>query len=107
MVTHKCIVLLSAFVHFSSLFCSPLLATAVTSDPKRMARAMARTTMGKIPATMKLSDLNEASLISLAFGKNDGKERLVKEFDVIKGSEAIAANKGKVGSLCFVVRRPG
>lgn len=106
MVTKTGVALLSALIHFSAFFCSPLLAIAATPEPKRMARAMART-IGMIPSTMKLSDLNEAPLITLAFGKNDGKEKLVDEIDVSKGSEVIAANKGKVGSLCFVVRRPG
>jgi len=56
-----------------------------------------------IPKTMKTAALHGAALVSLKFGS----ESLVEETDVFKGQEVLASNTGSVGTLVFVVRRPG
>jgi len=56
-----------------------------------------------IPKTMKTADLNEATLVSLKFASKP----LVEETDVITGHELLTTNPGAVGTLVFVVRRPG
>ena len=56
-----------------------------------------------IPKTMKTGDLLEATLVSLKFGSDP----LVDETDVFKGQEVLSANTGAVGTIVFVVRRPG
>lgn len=37
----------------------------------------------------------------------DNTHKTVKEVDVVLGSEMIHRHTGHVGSICFVVRRPG
>ena len=56
-----------------------------------------------IPKTMKTADLHEATLVSLKFGTDP----LVEETDVFTGREVLTTNPGAVGTLVFVVRRPG
>jgi hypothetical protein len=56
-----------------------------------------------IPKTMKTNDLHEATLVSLKFATEPAP--LVEETNVMKGCEALTS--GDVGSLVFVVRRPG
>jgi hypothetical protein len=58
--------------------------------------------MALLPKTMKLAALNEAALVSLKFAKDP----LVEETDVCTGKELLSKS-GTVGSLVFVVRRPG
>lgn len=59
--------------------------------------------MTKIPNTMKTSDLHQAKLVELKFGDNDK----VEEVGVTTGKEVVTSNPGKLGTLVFVVRRPG
>jgi len=56
-----------------------------------------------IPKTMKTADLHEATLASLEFGDDP----LVKATGVVKGQEVLTTDPGSLGSLVFVVRRPG
>ena len=56
-----------------------------------------------IPKTMITAALHEAVLISIKFGTSP----LVEEIAVFKGREVLTANSGPVGTLAFVVRRPG
>ena len=37
----------------------------------------------------------------------DNTHKTVKEVDVVLGSKMIQRHSGRVGSICFVVRRPG
>ena len=52
---------------------------------------------------MKTEDLHRATLVSLKFATDP----LVEETDVFTGREVLTTNAGTVGSLLFVVRRPG
>ena len=56
-----------------------------------------------IPGTMKTHDLHEATLVSVKFGSVP----LVEETDVFTGREVLTKSPGSVGTLVFVVRRPG
>lgn len=56
-----------------------------------------------LPQTMKTEDLLGATLVSLKFATDP----LVEETDVFTGREVLTTNSGTVGSLLFVVRRPG
>lgn len=56
-----------------------------------------------IPETMKAADLAEATLVSLSFCSGP----LVKETDVATGREVLTSDPDSVGTLVFVVRRPG
>ena len=56
-----------------------------------------------LPQTMKTEDLHGATLVSLTFATDP----LVEETDVFTGREVLTTNAGTVGSLLFVVRRPG
>ena len=56
-----------------------------------------------LPQTMKTGDLHRATLVSLKFATDP----LVEETDVFTGREVLTTNAGTVGSLLFVVRRPG
>jgi hypothetical protein len=56
-----------------------------------------------IPETMNTDDLHEATLVSVKFGSDP----LVEETDVFTGREVLTTNPGSVGTLVFVVRRPG
>jgi hypothetical protein len=56
-----------------------------------------------IPETMKTHDLHEATLVLVKFGSVP----LVEETDVFTGREVLTTSPGAVGTLVFVVRRPG
>lgn len=56
-----------------------------------------------IPETMKTADLHEATLVRLKIGGDP----LVEEVDVCAGREVLTMNPGPLGTLVFVVRRPG
>ena len=56
-----------------------------------------------IPKTMKTEDLQKATLVSLKFGTDP----LVEEIDCLTGRELLTTDTGDVGTLVFVVRRPG
>ncbi len=56
-----------------------------------------------IPETMKTHDLHEATLVSVKFGSDP----LVEETDVFTGREVLTSSPGSLGTLVFVVRRPG
>lgn len=57
-----------------------------------------------IPKTMKTAVLHGASLVSLKFGSDP----LVEETDACTGKEMLApTNPSSIGTLVFVVRRPG
>eukprot|EP00804_Cyclotella_cryptica_P031310 CCRYP_011120-RA/>CCRYP_011120-RA protein AED:0.08 eAED:0.08 QI:81/1/1/1/1/0.66/3/735/118 len=70
----------------------------------RRSRQITNKLIQMIPKTMKTSDLHEARLIQLQFNKDDPP---VEELNVFKGEEVLRENSGPMGSLCFVVRRPG
>ena len=57
-----------------------------------------------IPKTMKTAVLHAATLVSLKFGSDPP---LVEETDVFTGKEVLTTDPGAVGTLVFVVRRPG
>ena len=67
----------------------------------------------EVPLRMHLSDtmknsadwLSKASLFPIDFSPNIGD--LVTEKAAVGGPEIISQNAGQVGSICFVVRRPG
>ena len=65
------------------------------------ANAMAIPERMQLTEAMKTANLKQTKLvpIDLAVG--------VQEMDTIQGEEAIMANTGTVGSIAFVVRRPG
>ena len=50
---------------------------------------------------MKNAPLTSASVLPLDFGVG------VKELEAIQGEEMIGRNTGRLGSVAFVVRRPG
>jgi hypothetical protein len=50
---------------------------------------------------MKNAPLTTASVLPLDFGVG------VKELEAIQGEEMIGRNTGRLGSVAFVVRRPG
>ena len=56
-----------------------------------------------IPKTMITAVLHEATLISIKFGSSP----LVEETAVFKGREVLSTHSGSLGTLAFVVRRPG
>jgi hypothetical protein len=56
-----------------------------------------------IPETMKTHDLHEAALVSIKFGSDP----LVEETDVFTGREVLTSSSDSLGTLMFVVRRPG
>lgn len=57
-----------------------------------------------IPETMKTHDLHEATLVSVKFGSDP----LVEETDVFTGREVLTSSSSdSLGTLVFVVRRPG
>ena len=65
------------------------------------ANAMAIPERMQLTEAMKTANLKQTKLvpIDLAVG--------VQEMDTIQGEEAIMSNTGPVGSIAFVVRRPG
>ena len=55
-----------------------------------------------LPKEMKVSDLHGARLVLLKTTDTG-----VEEVDVFTGKEALTQNPGALGTLVFVVRRPG
>jgi len=52
---------------------------------------------------MKTADFHKATLVSLKFDT----DTLVEEIDVFTGKEVLTTDPGPIGTLVFVVRRPG
>jgi hypothetical protein len=57
----------------------------------------------KLPEEMRVSDLHNARLVLL----NTTETGNIEEMDVFTGKEVLTKNPGAVGTLVFVVRRPG
>lgn len=58
----------------------------------------------RLKPSMRESRLDDAIMVELEI---DNTHKTVKEVDVVLGSEMIHRHTGHVGSICFVVRRPG
>lgn len=56
----------------------------------------------KLPEEMRVSDLHNSRLVLL-----NTTETGIEEMDVFTGKEVLTQNPGAVGTLVFVVRRPG
>lgn len=56
----------------------------------------------KLPEEMRVSNLHNSRLVLL-----NTTETGIEEMDVFTGKEVLTQNPGAVGTLVFVVRRPG
>lgn len=74
-----------------------------TAEKDGSARIGSKPNTNMIPDTMKTADLHEATLVSLKIGGDP----LVEELGVCTGREVLTINPGPLGTLVFVVRRPG
>ena len=57
--------------------------------------------------SVKNQNWNKISLIPLDIGNPDDDDAEVKEMEPISAKDVIKQNKGAIGSIAFVVRRPG
>jgi hypothetical protein len=61
----------------------------------------------KLPATMDVRQLNDATMIELEFSSEHTMPSSVHEIDVLRGREMIKRHSSRHGSIVYVVRRPG
>jgi hypothetical protein len=63
----------------------------------------------KLPATMDVRQLNDATMIELEFtvSSEHAVPSSVHEIDVLRGREMIKRHSSRYGSIVYVVRRPG
>ena len=74
---------------------------ALSSCASTMVNAMAIPERMQLTETMKSADLGKANLIPIDFTVG------VQEMEPVTGEEAINTNTDNIGSIAFVVRRPG